>query len=395
MTKWFTDLEGVYAGGIHSGSKASGRKDLAFIYVPNAVASAGVFTQNQCCGANITLTRKSLKTNTLKAVIINSGNANAATGTEGAHNAKRMAKKAAECLGLKPSEVGVASTGIIGVQLKIDSIETGIETLLQDSTVKDGESAAAGIMTTDLVEKHVFKEVKIGKKMIQVAGIAKGSGMIEPNMATMLSFLVTNADIPQGTFQEWLKEAVDKSFNMISVDTDTSTSDMVVAFATGERQFSLSSKEEVDQYKALLTDVCVELGKKIARDGEGATKLIECNVTGAATHADARAVAKSVINSPLIKTAIHGGDPNWGRLLMAVGKTPGIKVNPAKLSFKFGNCLVFKDGEPTEFNEADASTELKKENVMVSVDLGLSTGQATAWGCDLTKGYIDINVDYN
>ena len=355
MTQWFSDLKGVFAGGIHSGSKASGKKDLAFIYVPNAVASAGVFTQNQCCGANITLTRKSLKTNMLKAVIINSGNANAATGVEGAQNSKRMAKKTAECLGLKPSEVGVASTGIIGVQLNIESIEAGIETLTKDPQVKDGQSAAAGIMTTDLVEKHVFKEAKIGKKTIQVAGIAKGSGMIEPNMATMLSFLVTNADIPQGVFQQWLAEAVDKSFNMISVDTDTSTSDMVLAFATGERQFSLSSKEEVAAYKALLTDVCTELGKMIARDGEGATKLIECQVTGAATHADAKAVAKSVINSPLIKTAIHGGDPNWGRLLMAVGKTPSIKVNSGKLSFKFGNCLVFKDGEPTSFDAEEAA----------------------------------------
>jgi glutamate N-acetyltransferase/amino-acid N-acetyltransferase len=395
MTQWFSDLDGVFAGGIHSGSKASGKKDLAYIYVPNAVASAGVFTQNQCCGANITLTRKSLKTNTLKAVLINSGNANAATGIEGAHNTKRMAKKAAECLGLKPSEVGIASTGIIGVQLKIDKIEAGIETLLADPKQKDGESAAAGIMTTDLVEKHVFKEAKIGKKTIQVAGIAKGSGMIEPNMATMLSFLVTNADVPQDVFQAWLKEAVDESFNMISVDTDTSTSDMVLAFATGERQFNLRSKEEVDAYKVLLTDVCIELGKKIARDGEGATKLIECQVTGAAKHSEARAVAKSVINSPLIKTAIHGGDPNWGRLLMAVGKTPGIKVNPSKLSFKFGNCLVFKDGEPTAFDADEASNELKKEHVIVAIDMGLSTGQATAWGCDLTKGYIDINVDYN
>lgn len=395
MNKWFTDLEGVYAGGIHSGCKYSGKKDLSFIYVPDAVASAGVFTQNQCCGANITLTRKSLKTNTLKAIIINSGNSNAATGAEGVRNAKRMAKKTAECLGLNPSEVGVASTGIIGVQLNIDKIEAGIDTLLADPKIKDGEAAAAGIMTTDLVVKHVFKEAKIGKKVIQVAGIAKGSGMIEPNMATMLSFLVTNADIPQPTFQEWLKEAVDKSFNMISVDTDTSTSDMVVAFATGERQFSLSNKDEVEQYKALLTDVCIELGKKIARDGEGATKIIECQVTGAATHADARAVAKSVINSPLIKTAIHGGDPNWGRLLMAVGKTPGIKVNAAKLSFKFGNCLVFKDGEPTTFHKETAAAELKHEHVVVYVDLGLSSGTATAWGCDLTKGYIDINVDYN
>lgn len=395
MTVLMTDLEGVFANGVDIGLKAKGGKDLAYIYVPKAVASAAVFTQNKCCGANITYTKKAIKTNTLKAMIINAGNANAATGEQGLKNCKRMAQLAAQKLGLRTTEVGVASTGIIGKQLNMPLVEAGIEKLFQDTQSKDGKSASEAILTTDLVEKLASAEAKIGKKMISVAGMAKGSGMIEPNMATMLGFLVTNADIPQDLLQTWLKEAVDLSFNMMSVDTDTSTSDMVVLFATGQYQFSIRNHEEVKAFKQLLNDVCIDLAKKVARDGEGATKLIEARVTGAATHTEAKKIAKSIINSPLIKTAIHGADPNWGRLLMAVGKTDGIRVNQNTLSFAFGNVTVFKDGEPQIFDREKARNELLGADVVIHVDCGLSTGTASAWGCDLTKGYIDINVDYN
>lgn len=392
---YITDLEGVYANGVEIGLKAKGGKDLAFIYVPEAVASAAVFTQNKCCGANISYTKKALKTNTLKAMIINAGNANAATGDQGLKNCKKMAQLAAKKLGLRTTEVGVASTGIIGKQLDMPIVEAGIEKLFQDIYVKDGDAASKAILTTDLVEKLASAEAKIGKKTIKVVGMAKGSGMIEPNMATMLGFLTTNVAISQDLLQTWLQEAVDKSFNMMSVDTDTSTSDMVVIFATGEYQFSVRNKEEVQAFKELLLDVCVALAKKVARDGEGATKLIEVRVTGAATHTEAKKIAKSIVNSPLIKTAIHGADPNWGRLLMAVGKTEGIRINQNSLTFSFGNVNVFKEGEPQPFDKNQARKELSQEEVVIHVDCGLSTGTATAWGCDLTKGYIDINVDYN
>jgi glutamate N-acetyltransferase/amino-acid N-acetyltransferase len=395
MMKQMTDIEGVFADGAHVGIKPSGRKDLAFIYVPNAVASAGVFTQNKCCGANITQTKKALKTTTLKAVIVNSGNSNAATGKKGMENCRRMAQKAAHCLGLSMNEVGIASTGIIGVQLDIDTVEAGIERLLTNKHMRAGSHAAEAIMTTDLFQKVVYKEKKIGKKIIKVAGIAKGSGMIEPNMATMLGFLVTNIDIEPSLFQKWFKDAVDQSFNMISVDTDTSTSDMVLAFATGEHKISLVDKEQCDAYTSLLLDCCIDLAKQIVKDGEGATKLIECQVSGAATHRDARFIAKSVINSPLVKTAIYGEDANWGRLLMAVGKTPGIKINKDKLSFSFGTEMVFSQGEPIAFDRKKITSLLKKDTVVIHIDLGLSSGNATAWGCDLTQRYIEINVDYN
>ncbi len=393
--KIFTDLDGVHANGISAGIKSSGKKDLAFIYVPDTTATAAVFTRNECPGANIVYTKKAMKTCRLKAILINSGNANAATGKEGLKNCKSMARRVAENLGLKQAEVGIASTGIIGVQLNMDPILTGIDTLLSNPKEKLGQAAAEAIMTTDLTQKHVYVEKKIGKKLITIAGIAKGSGMIEPNMATMLGFLTTNADIDQNTLQSWLSEAVDVTFNMISVDTDTSTSDMVVMFASGEYQFSMAVKEEVDGFKALLREACTSLATQIARDGEGATKLIEVQVTGAATHRDAKIIAKNVVNSPLVKTAIHGNDPNWGRVLMAVGKTSGVKVNQAKCTFNFAGVEVFKDGEPVEYESKEASGALDAEHVVIGVDLGLSTGTATAWGCDLTKAYIDINVDYN
>ncbi|NBV42792.1 bifunctional ornithine acetyltransferase/N-acetylglutamate synthase, partial [bacterium] len=284
MTHSIANISGVFTNGIEAGIKP-GKKDLAFVYVPNCVGAAGVFTLNKFQAAPIQYTKKTMKRHLIKAVIINSGNANAATGEAGLKNAKRTAAKAAKILGISANEVAVASTGIIGVPLPIDTVESGLEALLRNPNAVDSEAAAAAIMTTDLVPKHAYAEAKIGKKTIQVAGIAKGSGMIAPNMGTMLGFLATNAAIDSGLLNEVLKEAVDESFNRVSVDGDTSTNDMVLMFATGEHRFSLTSKTEMNQFKELVLSVCRDLAKAIARDGEGATKLVQVEVTGAASRA--------------------------------------------------------------------------------------------------------------
>jgi len=393
MTKTITDIAGVYAGAIAAGIKPN-RLDLAVIYVPQSVGSAAVFTTNKAEAACVTYSRKLCKRNIFKAVVVNAGNANAATGEEGFQNAKKMGKATAEALGLRPGEVGVASTGIIGVQLPIDKVEAGIQALLSKPLGQDGFSASKAIMTSDLVDKHVFLEAKIGKKIIQVAGIAKGSGMIAPNMGTMLGFLATNADIPSDMLQEMLREATQKSFNMVTVDGDTSTNDAVFIFSTGERQINLNSDDR-SQFQDLLTEACIVLAKKIARDGEGATKLIEIHVKGAASHRDAAVIAKTVGESPLVKTAIHGEDPNWGRVLAAVGRAHDIKCNQAKIDIQFAGTTVFEAGSPKEFDREALHREMGVDTIAIVINMNLGKGAATAWGCDLTRGYVDINVAYS
>jgi len=394
MMKTITDIYGVYADGIAAGIKP-GKPDLAYIYVPKVVGAAGVFTTNRFQAACVQYTRKVMKRHLVKAVIINAGNANAATGDLGMKNARLTAQKAATLLGILPTEVAVASTGIIGVQLPMDKMESGLDRLLSGPPTHNGEAAATAIMTTDLVPKHAFAEAKIGKKIFQVAGIAKGSGMIAPNMATMLGFITTNATLDSPTLTRVLKEVVADTFNQISVDTDTSTNDMVLAFATGEHQFPETDKAAMAQFKSLLYDVCCDLAKAIARDGEGATKLIEVEVVRAATRSDATAIAHSVMNSPLVKTAIHGADPNWGRIVAAIGKTQNVKLNPEKVDISFGGIEVFKNGSPVSFDRAAVVALLKHPDVFIQIDLKLATGSAKVWGCDLTKGYIDINTEYS
>jgi glutamate N-acetyltransferase/amino-acid N-acetyltransferase len=389
-----TDIEGVYAAGIHAGFKARAL-DLAYIFVPHAVASAGVFTRNACCSDTIRHTRRMVNRNTLKAMIINSGNANAGTGKQGRQAVSETVRLAAQYLGLKRSEVGVASTGVIGVQLPMDIMKNGLDRLLKSPKHQDGLNAAKAILTTDTAIKTVFLEKKIGKKTIQVAGICKGSGMIAPNMATMLAYLVTSVSVPQPFFQTALADAVDATFNCISVDSDMSTSDMVVGFATGKHRIAMTDRDQTSAFKDLLRAACEALAVQIVRDGEGATKLIELQVTGAATHADAKAIGLSVVNSPLVKTAIHGEDPNWGRILMAVGKTPHVKLNPNKIGVWMGEHCIVDGGEPTPFLRDDVRQSLTGKDVYIRIDLGLGKAAARLWGCDLSTGYIDINVDYS
>lgn len=392
MSNTFADIEGVYTNGIHCGVKKK-RLDLSYIYVPGAVASAGVFTTNKFVAPSVTHTQKCLKKHTLKAVIVNSGNANAGVGDLGKKHTKLMVNSVAETLGLSPYEVGVSSTGIIGVPLPIDHIENGIKELLSNPKERNAEATAEAILTTDTCKKMAYKEAKIGKKNIAIGGITKGSGMIAPNMATTLTYLTSNVHLSQALLQECLQEATEDTYNMISVDTDTSTSDMALLFATGQYKITQVG-EELEQFKVLLTEVMKDLALQIMRDGEGATKLIEARVTGAASKSDAQKIAKSIIDSPLVKCAIYGEDPNWGRILMAVGKA-GTKLNQEKVGVALGGECLFRKSEALSYNEDIVKSHLKTDTVLIEVNCNLGHGCATAWGCDLSERYIEINTDYN
>jgi glutamate N-acetyltransferase/amino-acid N-acetyltransferase len=384
----------VYASGLAAGIKANGKRDLAFIFVPNACASAGVFTRSAFAAPPLLVTRNNIKSNTLKAVIINSGCANAATGAQGLRDAKETTKLAARLLNIKPAEIGVASTGIIGKPLPMEKLRAGLTSLLSHPHAKDGDGAAKAIMTTDLTQKEVFLTGMIGGQRISVAGCAKGSGMIAPNMATMLGFLVTDATIDTKTLRAALSAAVDDSFNMTSVDTDTSTNDMVVVIASGEKK-RLTSAKHKRAFQDLLTRACQNLAKQIAADGEGATRLIEVEVRGARNTAEARKIALNVVNSPLVKTAIHGADPNWGRVVAAAGKDPSLTVDPARIDLTFAGAPVLKRGKILPHDRQKIRKLLSVKEVVIRINLNIGKGSARAWGCDLTHGYVDINVSYN
>lgn len=394
--KHITNIEGVFAGGIHSGIKANKeKKDLAFIFVPGAVASAGVFTKNKFVAPCLSYTRNILKNSIVKAAIINSGNANAATGELGYKNAEETALLAAKELGISKEEVAIASTGIIGKQLPMDAIRTGLKQLLKDKNQKNGSDAADAILTTDTFKKEYFAEKVIDGVSISVAGITKGSGMIAPNMATMLGFVVSDIDISQELFQGLISSATDKSFNMISVDNDCSTNDLVLAFASGKKKIDLNKEENFNSLAELFNEVFIELAKMIAKDGEGATKLIEAKVIGAKTEEEAKRIALSIINSPLVKTAIHGGDPNWGRVLAAAGKVENTSLDPDKAVLKFQQIIAYDSGKITDQIREKLGPRLKEKEIEIELNLNQGKKEATAWGCDLSKGYIDINVAYS
>ena len=389
-TLTYTDIDGVFATGIHCGIKAK-RKDLALFYVPNAVACAGVFTQNKLTASSVVLTRKTMRHHTLKAIIVNSGNANAGTGETGSRDSKAMIKAVAGKLGLKTAEVGVASTGVIGLKLPIDTILEGINTITSDPEVKEGQLAAEAILTTDLVAKTTYKSQTINGKEIVVSGTTKGSGMIEPNMATTLTFMFTNVKQSPSKLQDRFAKTMNASFNMISVDTDTSTNDMALCFATGEHKLT---PEEEKVFQALLLEASIDLATQIIKDGEGATKMIETLVKNAFNVTEARLIAKQVINSPLVKTAIYGNDPNWGRIVAAACKNPKVHIHPNTLTLSIEGVNIFKSGEPIALTQEQKDDMFAHDTVKIELDLGQGKEQATAWGCDLSEKYIEINTTY-
>lgn len=390
-----TALSGVYASGLAAGIKANGKMDLAFVFVPDAYGSAGVFTQSAFAAPPVHVSQKALRRGTIKAVVLNAGNANAGTGKQGLRDARDTTSCAAQLLGLRPTEVAVASTGVIGKPLPITRIKSGLTKLLSDPKAKNGRAAAEAIMTTDLTRKEVFCTGMVAGHRVTVAGFAKGSGMIAPNMATTLGVLATDAKIDSTTLTTLLRAAVDATINMTSVDTDTSTNDTFLAFSTGQKGPRISSKKHQQEFLSLLTSACTVIARSLAADGEGATKLIEVTVQGARNLREARCIAKNVVSSPLVKTAIHGADPNWGRVLAAASKEPSARVDPSKVDLTFAGAPVMRRGTILGHDRKKIHKLMSGKEVKINLHLNLGKASATAWGCDLTHGYVDINVSYS
>jgi glutamate N-acetyltransferase/amino-acid N-acetyltransferase len=359
--------------------------DLTVIYSTVRARAAAMFTRNRFPGAPVIVGRKHIANGFAQALVINSKNANVAMGRQGIANAIETCRIVGEELGVNPYDVLPFSTGVIGRPLPMDKIRAGLRDIRNELKSDNLKLAAEAIMTTDMYPKYA--SVRVGKATI--AGIAKGAGMIEPNMATMLVYLMTDAELPKGALRPILKRVVDRTFNCMSIDTDTSTSDTVVLMANG-----LAGKVNLSQFEKGLLEVSEYLTKEIARNGEGVTKLIAVDVSGAKNSAQAKRVAKSVVNSPLVKTAVYGCDPNWGRVIMAVGKTFDPAVDPAKVTVRFGDTRVFRKGSPEDCDLEALRKYLGQPEVTIGVDLGLGKSAARVWGCDLTEGYIKENAYY-
>ena len=394
-----TAAKGFRASGIHCGIRKNRSKaDLALIYSDVPCAAAAVYTQNLVKGAPIAVTKRNIANGMARAVICNSGNANTCN-ADGEEKAQKMCDLIAAELHIDPSDVIVASTGVIGQVLPIEPIANSVKTLAEALSTTGSNDAAKAIMTTDTVEKEYALEVELDGKTITIGGITKGSGMIHPNMATMLGFLTTDASITSELLNEALHTAIEDTFNMVSVDGDTSTNDMVSVMASGlaENQTITEKNHDYKLFTQALTEVCAVLSRKIAKDGEGATRLLECAVTGAKTKEDARTVAKSVICSNLLKCAIFGADANWGRVLCAIGYSgANVDINGVDVAFesKQGRIEVCKNGAGLPFDEDIAKKILLEDDIVVAVTLHEGSECATAYGCDLTYDYVKINGDY-
>jgi glutamate N-acetyltransferase/amino-acid N-acetyltransferase len=391
--------QGFLATGMHVGVRKNTTKpDLAIIYSTVPAVAAGVFTLNKARAAPVLLTQKNIAAGQLQAIVVNSGNANACTGKLGMEHAKQMAAVTAKGLKLAKNKIAVSSTGVIGLTLPIDKITTGITNAIPtlSDTKANAESAAKAIMTTDTFHKEVAIQIKLGGKTVRIGGIAKGSGMIHPNMATMLGFITTDAAITPAALQKALSQENQRSFNMISVDGDSSTNDMVIVLANGlaqNKKITSLSSEDGKLFAKALSYVCVSLAKQIVLDGEGATKTIEVQLKGAVNEKQAQIAARAVSVSPLVKTAIFGEDANWGRIASALGAS-GANVDVEKLSISLGKLPLFKKGTPLPFDEDAARKLLQEKSVVIKIDLGKGQAVATAWGCDLTYDYIKINASY-
>ena len=391
--------KGFSASGIHCGiRKNTSKNDLSLIYSEKKAAAAAVYTTNLVKGAPLTVTAKHIADGYAQAVICNSGNANTCN-ANGIEIAEGMAALAAEQLGISASDVAVASTGVIGQPLSLEPIKGGIAELAGALSADGSREAALGIMTTDTVAKEVAVEFTAGGKTCRIGGIAKGSGMIHPNMATMLVFITSDAAISPAMLQKALSGDIRNTFNMISIDGDTSTNDMVIVLANGMagNDEITAEGEDFDTFMKALNTVTVALCRMIAGDGEGATKLLECRVTGAKSEETAKTVAKSVICSSLLKAAMFGADANWGRVLCAIGYS-GADVDVEKIDVSFksakGEILVCKNGAGVEFSEELAKEILLEKEIDILVGLNDGEYSATAWGCDLTYDYVKINGDY-
>jgi len=391
------EVSGVRIGGHAAGVKYRGRPDLFMAELDPGTVVAGTLTQSLTRSSAVDWCADVIKKGKARAILVNAGNANAFTGRAGMAGTEAMAEAAAKAVGCRKKEVLVASTGVIGEKLPQDRISRAVPKLHAALRPKSWQRAAKAIMTTDTFAKAASATCMIGDKEVKIVGIAKGSGMIAPDMATMLSFVFTDAKIPQPILQKLLRKATDKSFNAITVDSDTSTSDTLLLAATGKagnKPPKKSSDKALKDFRTALLTVLTDLAHQVVRDGEGAQKFITIDVTGAISDGSARRIGLSVANSPLVKTAIAGEDANWGRVVMAVGKA-GERADRDSLTIAMGGVVIAEKGEGVaEYDETPVAEHLKGREVHVEIDLGIGRGSARVWTCDLTHGYIDINADY-
>ena len=390
-------VAGVRLGAAAAGIRYQGRPDLVMAELPARSTVAGVFTQSRCPGAPVDWCRAALPAGRARAVVANAGNANVFTGRVGAEAVRATATEAARLIGCRPREVFLASTGVIGEVLPHARLTAALPSLHASLAEDAWEAAARGIMTTDTFPKAATRTARIGETEVRICGIAKGSGMIAPDMATMLCFVFTDAAIPAAVLQAMLARGVAASFNRTTVDSDTSTSDTVLLFATGQARHARippSGGPMLRGFRTALDAVLHDLALQVVRDGEGAQKLVHITVCGAVSRRSAKRIAMAVANSPLVKTAIAGEDANWGRIVMAVGKA-GEPADRDRLSIAIGGVWVARDGAVAEgYDEAPVAAHMQGREVAIAVDLGLGNGRAEAWTCDLTHGYIDINGSY-
>lgn len=384
---------GFFASGVNCGVRRY-RPDLGLIYTEKDCVAAGVYTLNEFRAAPVLYCQSLLPANNIRAIVTNSGQANAATGQQGVENNLRMASSVAKALGVEASQVLTASTGVIGKQMEIEKITAAVPELV-DRATDVAESFALAILTTDLVPKTVTTTIKLSKGTVRMTGICKGSGMIHPNMATMLGYVLTDAKLTPELAHSLLREATDISFNMISVDGDSSTNDCNFLMASGETGVELTNDADFAAFKKALVEVSQFLAQAIAIDGEGASKLIEVDLKGAPSLELARRAARGVTMSPLVKTAMHGEDPNWGRILSRLGAEQVPAACMGKMTLKLQGETLFANGSPLNFDREAVRALLKKPRVLVEIDLHSGTESATAWGCDLSKKYVDINTEYS
>jgi glutamate N-acetyltransferase/amino-acid N-acetyltransferase len=393
---------GFSASGVPAGIKPSGRPDVALVATRRLASAAGVFTTNRVVAAPILVCKEHLEDGLARAIIVNAGCANACTGAQGLRDARRMTELTASLLGLDPDDVLVASTGVIGRRLPMERVEDGIRAAVCELSEQGGESAAMAIMTTDTRPKLAAAEVKTPEGPVRVGGMCKGSGMIAPNMATMLAFLTTDAAVEAPLLQSLLSAVAEQTFNCVTVDGDTSTNDTLLLLANGASGVTVHPNSPAEAaLRAALLQVCTALSRELARDGEGATKLVAVHVTGAASPAEARRAALAIANSPLVKTALFGNDPNWGRILCAAGYS-GASLVPERLELTLCGVPLVRAGEPLPFDATAASAALRATThpadpahaAEVVVHLGAGNAEATVWTCDLSYDYVRINAEY-
>lgn len=395
-TQGVTFAKGFTSAGVKAGIKKSGNLDVAVIYTKTQAVVAGTFTQNKVAAAPVYVSKEVVATGTAHAIVANAGCANACTGQQGLDDAHKMAQIAADELGVNADDVIVGSTGVIGVNLPMDKLEAGIKDAVANLSADGSGNAGRAIITTDTHSKSVTCEFELSGKTVRMGAIAKGSGMIRPNMATMLCYITTDIAIDQALLQKAVSGCVEKSFNMISVDGDMSTNDMVIVLANGEANNAKITEENADYqiFFDKLMMLCTELAKQIAADGEGASKFLTINVKGAKSFADAKTVGMAIANSPLVKTAFFGEDPNWGRVICAVGYS-GADMVPEKTVVKFGGITIFANGTGATYDEKALAHVMKEKDIVIDIELNMGQEDATVWSCDLSYEYVKINGEYH